>query len=139
MKNSLEKIEAFLAEHHLLSLATCSENRPQSASLFYAYDRENIAFIVASDIKTEHIQNALSNAEVSGTIALETDSVGKIQGLQYRAKITEAGEGADIIYFKAFPYATVMKPKLWTITLEEMKFTDNRLGFGKKLYWNKVS
>ena len=138
MPKTVEKIEAFLAQHHLLSLATAVENRPHSASLFFAYDAENIAFIVASDLKTEHIQNVLHNAEVSGTIALETDAIGKIQGLQFKAKMHEAEKKAEQIYFKAFPYARAMQPKLWSITVEEMKFTDNRLGFGKKLYWEKM-
>ena len=138
MPKTLEKIELFLAKHHLLSLATCAEDRPQSASLFYAYDDKNIAFIVASDLKTEHIQNALVNTNVSGTVALETDEVGKIQGLQFRAKMSEAGKDAENIYYKAFPYAKVMQPKLWSISLEQLKFTDNRLGFGKKLYWDRA-
>ena len=138
MPKTLEKIEHFLAKHHLLSLATCADNRPQSASLFYAYDDKNIAFIVASDFKTEHIQNIHLNTNVSGTVALETDEVGKIQGLQFTAKMYEAGEVAEKIYYKAFPYAKVMQPKLWSISLKKLKFTDNRLGFGKKLYWNRA-
>ncbi len=138
MPKTLEKIALFLAKHHLLSLATCAENRPHSASLFYAYDEKNIAFVVASDFKTEHIKNVILNTNVSGTVALETDEVGKIQGLQFRAKMSEAGEDAEKIYYKAFPYAKVMQPKLWSIRLEQLKFTDNRLGFGKKLYWNRA-
>jgi len=136
MPKTLDKIETFLAQHHLLSLATAAENRPQSASLFYAYDPQNIAFIVASDLKTEHIQNVLNNAAVSGTVALETSEVGKIQGLQFKAEMREADQSETALYFKTFPYAKVMQPKLWSIDIVEMKFTDNRLGFGKKLYWN---
>ena len=135
MPKTLEKIETFLAQHHLLSLATAVENRPQSASLFYAYDKENLTFIVASDPKTEHIKNVLKNSAVSGTVALETDEVGKIQGLQFKGEMQEADSSLAAIYFKAFPYAKVMQPKLWSIRVEQMKFTDNRLGFGKKLYW----
>ena len=137
MPKTLEKIEAFLAKHHLLSLATCTENRPQSASIFYAYDDKNIAFIVASDLKTEHIQNIILNPNVSGTVALETDEVGKIQGLQFKARMMEAASEEKKRYFKAFPYAIAMQPKLWSIRLEAMKFTDNRLGFGKKLRWQR--
>ncbi|MCJ7765697.1 MAG: pyridoxamine 5'-phosphate oxidase family protein, partial [Thiovulaceae bacterium] len=69
MPKTLEKIELFLSKHHLLSLATAAESRPQSASLFYAYDTKHVAFIVASDEKTEHIQNVLLNNSVSGTVA----------------------------------------------------------------------
>ena len=137
MSKSLEKIEIFLAKHHLLSLATSADNRPQSASLFYAYDKENIAIIVASDTKTEHIQNVLANNNVSGTVALETDVVGKIEGIQFKATMEMIMHNEGAIYFKQFPYAKVMNPQLWRLKLSNVKLTDNRLGFGKKLKWQR--
>jgi len=137
MPKTLEKIELFLSKHHLLSLATLADNVPQSASLFYAYDAQNMAFIVASDTKTEHIQNVLRNETVSGTAALETDEVGKIEGIQFKAKMRMITHKEGGLYFKAFPFAKVMNPQLWSIELEAIKLTDNRLGFGKKLYWQR--
>ena len=29
----------------------------------------------------------------------------------------------------------LMKTNLWIVELSFLKFTDNRLGFGKKIYW----
>ena len=137
MQEPLKKIEAFLAEHHLLSLATSQNNIPYSASLFYAYDSEVKTFIVASDPKTAHIQNVLANAQVSGTVALETDEVGKIRGIQFSGTMEMSSKEDAKVYFKEFPYARVMQPQLWIIKVEKIKMTDNRLGFGKKLYWNR--
>ena len=137
MPKTLEKVELFLAKHHLLSLSTSSNNKPYAASLFYVYDPESVSFIVASDTKTEHMQNVLSNPDVSGTIALETDEVGKIQGIQFQAQMQVATRAEGSRYFKAFPYAKVMKPTLWLITISTIKMTDNRLGFGKKLHWHR--
>ncbi|MEN8147267.1 MAG: pyridoxamine 5'-phosphate oxidase family protein [Campylobacterota bacterium] len=137
MPKTVEKVELFLSKHHLLSLATSAGNVPQSASLFYAYDAEKVAFVVASDTKTEHIQNVLANDHVSGTVALETDEVGKIEGIQFRARMRMITHKEGELYFKAFPFAKVMNPQLWSIELEEIKLTDNRLGFGKKLYWQR--
>jgi len=138
MPKTLEKAALFLSKHHLLSLATSADNTPQSASLFYAYSSEDIAFIVASDIKTEHIQNVLLNNTVSGTVALETDEIGKIEGIQFKAKMYRVSHEEGSLYFKAFPFAKVMNPQLWSIVLEDIKLTDNRLGFGKKLYWQRA-
>lgn len=137
MPKTLEKIERFLAKHHLLSLATSAENVPQSASLFYAYDAEKVSFIVASDIKTEHIRNVLLNDIVSGTVALETDEVGKIEGIQFKARMYRLTHKEGALYFKAYPYAKVMNPELWRIELQHIKLTDNRLGFGTKLLWQR--
>jgi hypothetical protein len=137
MPKTLEKIALFLSKHHLLSLATSAENRPQSASLFYAYDPERVAFVVASETKTEHIQNVLANNRVSGTVALETAEVGKIEGIQFKGTMHALSHKEGAFYFEKFPYARVMKPQLWQIELEQIKLTDNRLGFGKKLYWQR--
>ena len=137
MPEPLKKIEAFLSEHHLLSLATSQNNRPQSASLFYAYNSDEKTLLVASDTTTEHMQNVVGNNKVSGTVALETDEVGKIRGIQFTATMQQANKEEGQLYFKAFPYAKVMRPQLWVIKLEKVKMTDNRLGFGKKLFWSR--
>lgn len=137
MPKTLEKAALFLSGHHLLSLATATDNVPQSASLFYAYDAGNVAFVVASDEKTEHIRNVLKNARVSGTVALETEEVGKIEGIQFKGVMRKISQKEGALYFKRFPYARVMNPQLWCITVTGLKLTDNRLGFGKKLYWQR--
>ncbi len=137
MHRNLEKIAGFIKEHHLLTLATSFENNPQCSNLFYASLEDENSFIVASDEKTEHIQNVLRNPQVAASIALETTVIGKIQGFQIKGLISSVeDERAKKIYFKAFPYARVMKPTLWRITVQTMKLTDNRLGFGKKLIWD---
>ena len=136
LKHLDSKITDFIAKHHLLALATSRENMPQVANLFFAYDEKDIAFIVASDEKTEHIQNVLHNAKVAGSVALETDEVGKIQGLQFKAVMKKIGKSS--LYFQRFPYAKVMRPQLWKIELQEIKYTDNRLGFGKKMNWSRL-
>jgi len=38
-------------------------------------------------------------------------------------------------YLARFPYAILKPAPFWAIELHAVKFTDNRLGFGKKLYW----
>jgi len=129
------KIETFIGEHHLLSLATLGEEL-SCCSLFYAYNPEEIAFIVATDTQTLHGSNVLKNHSIAGTVALETKTVGKIQGIQFRGEMTLCNDSSEI-YFKAFPFARVMSPTLWTIRLDEIKMTDNTLGFGKKLIWKR--
>jgi len=137
MYKNLEKIAGFIKDHHLLTLATSALNIPQCSNLFYAYLEDENVFIVASDEETEHIQNALKNPVIAASIALETTVIGKIQGLQIKGNISKADDdSAKKAYFKAFPYAKVMKPTLWRIRVSVMKLTDNRLGFGKKLIWD---
>ncbi len=133
---TLKEIQPFLGNHHILSLATCGDNQPYCCNVFYVYDSEKNHFIFASSDDTKHIENIKINKNTAGTIHLDTDVVTKIQGVQFKGK-TELYKGDKMIYFKRFPLSVVLKPKLWCIHVEWLKITDNRLGFGKKLIWQR--
>ena len=79
----------------------------------------------------------LQNTNVAASIVLETRIVGKVQGLQITGQIKEATENDKSIYIKRFPYAAVANLQLWRLEADFMKLTDNTLGFGKKLIWQK--
>jgi len=132
----LKKIAKFLDKHHVMSLATSNKDEISVCSLFYAYSLEKLTFIIASSDDTTHIKNIRKNKNIAGNIVLETKIVGKIQGVQFRG-VFEILEDRELkkIYFKKFPHAKVMKPKLWQIKVNYFKMTDNRLGFGKKIIW----
>ena len=133
----LEKIALFIEEHHVMSLATFGDSL-SLCSLFYAYHSDSNTFVVASSNETQHIKDVKKNSSVAGNILLETKSVGKIQGLQFKGEFkTVEDEALKKLYFKEFPYALALLPTLWQIEVEYFKYTDNRLGFGKKLIWSK--
>jgi len=135
MPAALEKIAAFVREHHVMTLATCGNGMPYAAPLFYAYDAGRNRFVFASDVQTEHGRQMLENPVVAAGIALETDAVGKIRGLQCRGAVVPADAADQKTYFTRFPYARPLRPTLWCLEPAWMKLTDNRLGFGKKLVW----
>lgn len=133
-----KRIEGFIAEHHVLTLATatpCCE--PYCCNAFYAYDKASGAFIFTTDLSTHHGKMMAENERVAASILLETRTVGKIQGLQITGKVKPAIDGDKMRYIKDFPYAVVADLSLWRLEAEMMKFTDNRLGFGKKLIWQR--
>ncbi len=132
----LTKVAEFVDEHHVMSLATSFAEELSVCSLFYAYDEKSRCFVVASSEDTLHMQHIKQNSRVAGNILLETQSVGKIQGLQFRGRFVVLHEGIlKKFYFKKFPYALALNPTLYKIEVDFFKFTDNRLGFGKKLIW----
>jgi len=123
-----------------MSLATNFEDELSVCSLFYAYSKEINAFVVASSEDTTHIKHIKQNPNIAANILLETKTVAKIQGLQLRGKFRELQDNSlKKLYFKAFPYAFALSPKLWQIDVEYFKLSDNRLGFGKKIIWSEVS
>lgn len=134
----LEKIKLFLQEHHVLTLATTDHQEVSACSLFYAYDERGERFVVASAEETTHIKHIKINPNIAGNILLETQSVGKIQGVQFKGVFSLLeDESLKRVYFKAFPYALALSPKLWSIEVNFFKMTDNRLGFGKKIVWRR--
>lgn len=140
MSSSLEKIENFIAEHHVMSLATSYEDELSVCSLFFVYDVVSRSFIVASSDETTHIKHIKQNSKIAGNILLETKKVGEIKGLQFKGEFTTVTENRlKLSYFKKFPYALALNPTLWQIEVDCFKLTDNSLGFGKKLIWQEAS
>jgi len=140
MQNDLKKIEIFLAKHHVMSLATSDGKNLSACSLFYVFDIGTRSFVVASSDDTLHIKNTSKDPQVAGTVVLETKSVGRIEGIQFRGEFyfLESDE-LKKLYFRKFPYALAMNPKLWQIKVNYFKLTDNTLGFGKKIIWQNSS
>jgi len=136
MSNDFDKISTFIHKHHVLTLGTSNGQELSTCSLFYAYHPQTKSFIVASSDETTHIQHIKVNNIVAGNILLETSIIGKIQGVQFRGQFIELDDKSlSKIYFKTFPQALLMKPKLWQIKVNYFKMTDNTLGFGKKIIW----
>ncbi len=139
MNNIDKRIVDFIHEHHVLTLATSKNNEPYCANCFYVYiENENI-LVFTSDRTTKHIKDTKEQNLVAGSIALETKIIGKIRGIQFQGFIKQPeGEYLKKVkkaYLKRFPIAMLMKTTLWTVELTFIKYTDNRLGFGKKLIW----
>ena len=135
------KITTFLKKHHVLTLATVSGDQPWVANCFYAFVEEQMAFVFTSGYETRHIQEVTQNNKVAGNVVLETSIIGKIQGIQFSGTLAKA-EGkahdkASSAYLKRFPFAALMDTTLWILTIDYLKMTDNRLGFGKKLLWER--
>jgi uncharacterized protein YhbP (UPF0306 family) len=102
---------------------------------------EQMTFVFTSGYETRHIQEVTQNKKVAGNVVLETGIIGKIQGIQFTGAL-EPAEGdalaaAEKAYLKRFPFAALMDTTLWLLPIDYLKMTDNRLGFGKKLIWER--
>lgn len=138
MESIDSKIVAFIKEHHVLTLATANEGAVWCCNAFYAFDEKESALIITSEKTTRHVAMALLSPNVAGSIVLETETIGLIRGLQFTASIEQCPSSLTnrhrLIYLKRFPYAVLSGSDLWILKLSELKYTDNRLGFGKKIY-----
>jgi len=137
-----KQIVAFIKKHHVLTLATFDGQQPYCSNVFYAYDTENNAFIFYSEDKTKHFSDMKNNKHVAASVVLETKIIGKIQGLQINGIATQPNEAKRKhcynIYIKRFPYAVFSNADLWMLEITFAKYTNNMLGFGKKIIWKKT-
>ncbi|MDR2882916.1 MAG: pyridoxamine 5'-phosphate oxidase family protein [Alistipes sp.] len=137
-----DKMSAFARRHHVMTLATVgAEGRPWVAHAFYAWVPGGRWFVFMNNPATRHGAEMAACPRVAAAIALETRAVGRLQGLQIEGavRLAEGGEleAARRAYLRRFPFAVVMEQAIWILEPGLMKFTDNTLGFGKKLIWTK--
>jgi len=137
-----KRVVQFLKKHHVFTLATCADGQPWCSSMFYVFMEEEVTLVFTSDPATRHITEALLNQRVAGAIAVETKIVGLIRGAQLSGILRAPSDPriqkkALRAYLKRFPYAVLNTSPLWLLEVHEVKFTDNRLGFGTKLRWRR--
>jgi uncharacterized protein len=136
-----ERIVKFIEKHRILSLAVSDENGPYCCTLFYAFDAGRSNFYFMSSEETKHILLAKANAAVAGTLVSADVSIARLQGIQFTGRFFKPAEGllyeAKKIYLHKIPAAAFMSSSFWAIEVDFLKMTDNTLGFGKKLIWER--
>jgi uncharacterized protein YhbP (UPF0306 family) len=137
MKESFDRISDFISGAKCLSMATQSTHGLWCASCYYAYDEKNVCLIFKSSEDTRHVQEGLNNPVVAGTILPDKLETVSVKGVQFTGTFVIAKDDDDraSIYYNRFPFARAISGKFWVIKLKTMKYTDNTLGFGTKLYW----
>ena len=137
-----KKIQSFIESQKNITFCTSVNNKPYCASCFYAFMVEGNFIVFKSDEKSIHISNALINDKVAGTIIPDLDKTGTIKGIQFTGNfIVPTGDLLELAkkkYYSKFPFAKIVGGDIWAIELVSIKMTDNTLGFGKKLTWEKT-
>lgn len=141
--NSLPaEIAKFIKKHHIFHLSVTDENGIWASTCFYAFDEKNASLVFTSEKHTRHSQAILTNPVACGSIALETKIVGKIQGVQFSGKILNENQSdfnrQKSLFYRRFPFAIAYSAPFWEFEMEYVKMTDNLLGFGKKLIWQRL-
>jgi len=75
-----DRIGSFLADHHVMSLATVGPSGPHATNLFYACD--GLALIWVSEPDTRHSREIEADSRVAATIAPDYSDFAAIRGVQ---------------------------------------------------------
>ncbi|MFA5714103.1 MAG: hypothetical protein WC960_08040 [Bacteroidales bacterium] len=138
-----KRVSEFIKEHHVVALSVTDGLDLWSWHAFYSFIEEEMLLVITSEEKTRHIQlfEKSKSPCVSGAIALETEIIGILRGVQFKAEMERVRDSYinryRLSYLKRFPYAVLKGGDLWILKIIQLKFTDNRLGFGKKIIWER--
>ena len=136
-----ENIIAFLNSQTNMTIAVSDDDSPYCANCFYAFSKKENLLFFKSKPETNHIKLAIQSSNIAGTILPDSMDKTRIQGIQFTGRFIQLDydffSSAKLIYYKNFPFAMPIAGELWAIELLTIKFTDNKLGFGKRIEWKK--
>jgi len=144
---SLAQVRAFLAERHILTLATVGpDGRPQAADLYYA-EADDLTLYFVSAPSSRHVANLAPNPRVAATIHADSIQWRDIRGLQLEGTCTRvaAAERADAWarYMAKFPFVladaalarALQKVDVYRITPQWLRWIDNTARLGHNQEW----
>lgn len=135
------RIISFIEGQKTMTLCTAAGGLPYCASCYYSFLKDDGLLVFKSSRDTRHIREALSVGAIAGTILPEEKLAGQIKGIQFTGRFVVPDEGAmgkaGISYYARFPFALAIKGELFIAQLDKVKMTDNTLGFGRKLNWER--
>ncbi len=142
-KEQIDRIWEFIAERDVFTLATSNDGQSYCTPCFYAFHRKSKLLIFKSNEDTRHFRELRKNTQVAGSILPEKVAVVQVKGLQFVGTCKPLKDRSDhqelnVVYYEEFPFARAMNGELWVVTLNEVKLTDSKLGFGKKLRWERM-
>jgi uncharacterized protein YhbP (UPF0306 family) len=141
-----------IANQKTLVLATCADNHPWAAPVYYVYLKSKFYFF--SSPNSKHAENALKNEKNAASIFSDGDQLEQIEGLQIVGRIEVVQKQMERIkvtaaYFKKFPFSRKVlaekeiggmdlgtKVTLYVLCPDEMYYTNNLMGFGSRLALN---
>jgi uncharacterized protein len=137
-----ERIGKFISKQTCANVCCVDEKgNPFCFSCFYSYDNDKVFLFYKSGRDTRHSEILLRNCLVAGTILPDKLNLLKIKGVQFEGIVLPLNHPlaneASSHYYKKHPVAITMPGEIWTIQINKIKFTDNTLGFGTKINWER--
>lgn len=147
MKESpLKRLQRYLQDHHVATLATCGQEGPWAAAVFYVNEGSTLFFL--SSPKSRHCLNLARNPQVALTIQQDYSDWLEIKGIQIEGAATEISgaeeELARKLYGEKFPVVGMLaqapaaivkalaKVRWYKVVPKRLYFIDNALGLGNR-------
>lgn len=135
----------YLAQQHVLTLATQGNDGPWASALYYVRDGDHLIFISAPG--SRHCENLVRQPRCAATIQGDSDDWHDIKGIQI-AGLARQAQGAETsraqqIYGARFPFVlpgrtpatlalALARVRWYRLHMTRLYFIDNQRGFGKR-------
>jgi len=146
MAAARESALAYLAGHHVMTLATAGPRGPWAAAVFYANEGFDLYFL--SSPSSRHATDLRANAAAAATVQEDYSDWRAIRGVQLEGRVEElAGDEAERArarYGEKFPVAragadtptpiaaALAKVRWYRFAASRAFWIDNAAGFGKR-------
>lgn len=148
--DALAQVRAFLAEQHILSLASIGpDGSPQAANLYYAQAGDWALYFVSVP-GSRHAANLARDPRVAVTIHADSQGWRDIRGLQLEGTCSRVSGArraeAWACYIARFPFVLtdaalagdLQKVDLYCITPRWLRWIDNTAGLGHNREWVRI-
>jgi hypothetical protein len=141
-----KRVQDYLQNHHVATLATCGTEGPWAAAVFYVNDGDTIFFL--SSPTSRHCLNLEQNPHVALTIQEDYSDWMEIKGVQLEGVANEISgaeeDKARRLYGEKFPVVGLLaqapsavvkalaKVRWYRIVPKRLYFIDNSLGLGNR-------
>ena len=146
MEPARDRALAYLAGHHVMTLATAGPEGPWAAAVFYASEAFDLYFL--SSPSSRHCVALRANAAAAATVQEDYADWRAIRGVQLEGRVEElAGDEAgrvQVLYGAKFPVASprddtpapiaaaLAKVRWYRFVARHAFWIDNAAGFGKR-------
>jgi hypothetical protein len=134
----------YLAEHHVMTLATQGADGPWAAAVFYVNDGYTLLFL--SSPNSRHARNLASEPRVAATVQEDYAEWAAIRGVQLEGRVRELASAeasrARALYGAKFAIvggqapapiaAALAKVRWYELVPERLYFVDNAIAFGHR-------
>jgi uncharacterized protein len=135
----------YVAQHHVMTLATQGGDGPWAAAVFYVRDGDDLIFL--SSPSSRHCRDFAAQPRCAATIQSDVDEWRAIQGIQVEGSVSELqGEEkarAQQLYGERFPFVkpgsaptdivlALARVRWYRLRISRLYFIDNRRGLGKR-------
>lgn len=114
---------------------------PYCFNSFFSFDKKNDCLYFKSSANSTHHGKLLQkNEQVAGTILMDKLDKILVKGIQFSGRAVKNdlfNVAAAMHYHTRHPMALAVPGDMWTLHLDQVKFTDNAKGFGTKVSWER--